>query len=175
MKTLFTLFSVLIITTTNSYALIDSMQVQGQGTIYYLRFIKVYDATLLTSKNVDPVDVLSPDVSKCLKLEYDVSLTSENFIEGANTVLSRQHPAEKLEALQEEIQTLHNSYRPVDKGDSYQLCYNGDKATTTLSLNGVDLVTITSREFSSLYFGIWLSSNNPIDKSLQRDLVSSNG
>lgn len=175
MKTLFTILATLIITSTNSYAIIDSMQFRGQGTVYYLKFIKVYDASLLTENDADSGDILNPDVSKCLKLEYDVSLTSENFIEGANTVLSRQHTAELLDSLREEIEALHNAYRPVDKGDSYQLCYNGNSATTTLALNGVDLVSIVSREFSSLYFGIWLNPNKPIDKTLQRTLLTPEG
>jgi len=73
-----------------------------------------------------------------------------------------------------EIETLHNGYRPVQEGDSYHLCYDAESVTTTLSLNNEDLVTITSKEFSTLYFGIWLSTDKPIDKKLQRTLVGQN-
>lgn len=172
MKTVITLITLLFVTTTNSHAIVDSMQLRGQGNVYYLGFIKVYGATLLTKNNIDTVNILDPEISKCLKLEYDVSLTSEKFIEGANTVLGRQHSVERLNTLKEEIETFHSAYLPVKEGDSYILCYNGDSATTTLTLNGDDLVSITSQEFSSLYFGIWLSPDKPIDKKLQADLVA---
>ena len=172
MKFLTTFIALLLVTATNSHAIIDSMKLRGQGNVYYLGFIKVYDASLLTKNDINSVNILDPQISKCLKLEYDVSLTSENFREGANTVLGRQHSAERLSALKNEIATLHSAYQPVQEGDSYLLCYNGDSATTTLTLNGDDLVSITSQEFSSLYFGIWLSPDKPIDKKLQSDLLA---
>ena len=172
MKTLTVLITLLLITTSNSYAVTDSMQLRGHGNVYYLSFIKVYKASLLTIKDADTLNILDPGISKCLKLEYDVSLTSENFIEGANTVLGRQYSSEQLNALQQEIEALHSAYQPVQKGDSYRLCYNSDNATTTLTLNDRDLVSITSQEFSSVYFGIWLSPDKPLDKKLQRNLVA---
>ena len=89
MKTLTVLITLLLITTSNSYAVTDSMQLRGHGNVYYLSFIKVYKASLLTIKDADTLNILDPGISKCLELEYDVSLTSENFIEGANTVLGR--------------------------------------------------------------------------------------
>lgn len=165
------LITLLFVTTTNSQAIIDSMQLRGEGNVYYLGFIKVYDASLLIKNDTNAVNILDPQISKCLKLEYDVSLTSENFIEGANTVLGRQHSVERLNTLKKEIATLHSAYQPVQEGDSYLLCYNAESATTTLTLNGDDLVSITSEEFSSLYFGIWLSPDKPIDKKLQSDLL----
>lgn len=172
MKTLIIFITLLFMTVSNGYAIIDSMQLRGHGNIYYLNFIKVYKASLLTLNSADTLNILDPNISKCLKLEYDVALTSENFIEGANTVLGRQYSAEQLVTLQQEIEALHSAYEPVQKGDSYQLCYNSDSTTTTLSLNGRDLVSISSAEFSSLYFGIWLSPDNPIDKKLQRNLLA---
>ena len=172
MKTLIASIMLVLITASNSYAVIDSMQLRGHGNVYYLSFIKVYKASLLTNKGADTLNILDAGISKCLKLEYDVSLTSENFIEGANTVLGRQYSTEQLNTLRQEIEALHSAYQPVEKGDSYHLCYNGDNATTTLSLNGQDLVSIISQEFSSLYFGIWLSPDKPIDKKLQRNLVA---
>ena len=171
MKTIFTLFSLLLVTATTCYAAVDSFQERGRGDVYYLKFIKVYEAALFTPDIPTSYDVLNPGVSKCLKLVYDVALTSENFIEGANTILRRQHSEDQLNRLVTEIETLHSGYRPVQEGDSYHLCYDAASETTTLSLNGEDLVAITSKEFSTLYFGIWLSSNNPIDKKLQRTLI----
>ncbi len=153
-------------------ATIDSMRLQGQGDVRYLGFIKVYDAYLFTEDPEAVADVLDPSVSKCLQLRYHVSLTPENFIEGASTILARQHPAERLEALRDQIELLHGAYQPVKSGDSYQLCYRAENMTTTLSLNGRELVSVESAPFSSAYFGIWLGENQPLDSDLQRDLVN---
>lgn len=153
-------------------AQIESMQLRGKGTVNYLGFIKVYDAYLYTNEAVDQIDVLSPDVSKCLKLEYDVSLTQENFIEGANTVLVRQHPATQIALVQKEITKLHKAYKPVDEGDTYLLCYDANSSTTTLLLNNSPITAITSQEFSSLYLGIWLGEKEPIDEDLRDALVN---
>ena len=162
----------ILMTHLNAHSTVDSLQARSQGNVYYLQFIKVYTASLLTQKSTDLDNVLDPDVSKCLKLVYDVSLTSENFIEGANTVLARQYSPDYLDSLRQEIQILHNAYLPVEKGDSYTLCYDSGSAKTTLSLNDRDLASIVSRDFSSLYFGIWLSPDKPLDKKLQRSLVA---
>lgn len=153
-------------------ATIDSMRLQGQGDVHYLGFIKVYDAYLFVEEPGTAVDVLDPSVSKCLKLSYHVSLTPENFIEGASTILARQHPADRIEELKDQIELLHGAYQPVKKGDSYQLCYQAESLTTTLSLNGRELVAVESAPFSSAYFGIWLGDNQPLDSDLQRDLVN---
>lgn len=154
-------------------ATIDSMSLRGQGDVHYLGFIKVYDADLFTQNAAgDAADILDPSVSKCLQLRYHVSLTPENFIEGATTVLARQHPADDIEELKEQIELLHRAYQPVKKGDSYQLCYRADSETTTLALNNNELVSVHSALFSSVYFGIWLGDNQPLDSNLQRDLLN---
>lgn len=172
MKTIFLFTALLLAVPQSAHPLVDSMQIRGQGNVYYLQFIKVYTASLLTQKTTDLDNILDPDVSKCLKLVYDVSLTSENFIEGANTVLARQYSTEFLDALRQEIKSLHDAYLPVQKGDQYTLCYDSESAKTTLQLNDKELVSIVSREFSSLYFGIWLSPDKPLDNKLQRSLVT---
>jgi hypothetical protein len=153
-------------------ATIDSMRLQGQGEIRYLGFIKVYDAYLFIEDPEAAADVLNPSVSKCLQLSYHVSLTPENFIEGANTILARQHGTDHLEELRDDIELLHGTYQPVKKGDSYQLCYQAETVTTTLSLNGRELVSVKSANFSSAYFGIWLGDNQPLDSDLRRNLVN---
>ena len=172
MKVIFLVAAFLLTTQLNGFAALDSLQARSQGNVYYLGFIKVYTASLLTQKSTDLDNILDPEVSKCLKLVYDVSLTSENFIEGANTVLARQYSPDYLDSLRQEIQILHNAYLPVEKGDHYTLCYDSDSAKTTLILNDRELASIVSRDFSSLYFGIWLSHDKPLDKKLQRNLVA---
>lgn len=150
---------------------VESMTLIAKGDARYMGFIKVYDAHLYAFEKQDQGRILSPEVSKCLKLKYEVGLKPKDFIAGANTILGKQHPEEQLELIKPHVDTLHQAYRAVDKGDSYLLCYDAATELTTLSLNAEKLVAIESGEFSSAYFGIWLSPNNPLSPALQKQLV----
>lgn len=152
-------------------AAIDRMVMIGAGDVYYLGFIKVYDAHLYAPDETDGGRILSPEVSKCLKLTYDVKLKPEDFVAGADTVLKRQHAPEYLETLKPHIDALHDAYQPVEKGDTYLLCYESETGQTSLSLNDQTVAVIESEPFSSAYFGIWLSPDQPLSESLQKKLV----
>ncbi len=172
MKLLFTLLTMTLLYSSTATAQIETMQLQGQGYINFFGFVKVYNAYLYTDQINSEKDILSPEVSKCLKLRYDVSLTKENFIEGANTVIFKQHPKENIAKLKDELNQLHNSYQPVEEGDIYTLCYDAASTITTLSLNNSKLTAVASKEFSRLYFGIWLGGDEPIDEDLRNDLLN---
>lgn len=150
------------------------MYLRGQGGVKYLGFIKVYDAFLYTPKASDTANILAPEISKCLKLDYDVSLTPENFIEGANTVLARQHTKTTLRQIESEMAAMHKAYKPVKEGDNYLLCYDGERGVTTLLLNQVELVSVQSPEFGNIYLGIWLGPKDTIDDDLRDDLLLKN-
>ncbi len=150
---------------------LDSMTLISEGDVRYMGFIKVYDAYLYAFDKEDQARILSPEVSKCLKLNYEVGLKPEDFIAGASTVLDRQHSKEYLDLIKPHVDKLHSAYRAVDKGDSYLLCYDADSGLTTLSLNAEELVAIDSGEFSTAYFGIWLSPDNPLSPGLQKQLA----
>lgn len=172
MKLLFFIITISLFFSSSAAAQLEKMQLKGEGDVNFLGFIKVYDAYLYTDEMSTTKDFLAPEISKCLKLEYDVSLTKENFIEGANTVLLRQHSKTTIDTFNYELNELHKSYQPVAEGDIYTLCYDAASAVTTLSLNGLKLTEINSKEFSRLYFGIWLGSNQPIDEDLRNDLLN---
>lgn len=152
----------------------NALQLIGKGEVKYLRFIKVYEAELYVADSQNKVDILSPDVTKCLQLTYAVSLVPENFVEGAETILQRQHSPSYLDTFSAQIKRLHNAYQPVEEGDQYQLCYSAEDTTTRLILNNKELAAIDSPEFSSLYFGIWLYENSPIDSTLRKNLLGQN-
>lgn len=174
MKTFsFLFFAVLLLIAKVSSATISSMEVVGRGEARYLGMIKVYQATLLADTPDPSLPMLHADVSRCLQLTYEVSLSASDFITAAERILERQHGREKLERVRAEIETLHRHYRDVKPGDRYSLCYQAAERKTTLSLNDVLLVSMTSAEFAEIYFGIWLDPTSPIDPSLQRRLVAS--
>lgn len=172
MKLIIPLVTAALIFSTHVSAQVETMILQGKGDVRYLGFIKVYDAHLYTDRSYNGTDILAPEISKCLKLIYDVSLTPDNFIEGANTILAKQHPETILEGFKSELDTLHAAYQPVEDGDHYTLCYDSISATTTLSLNNSKLAAITSRDFSNIYFGIWLGKEDPLDEDLRDDLLT---
>lgn len=152
---------------------IENMHLLGQGKAYYLSFIKVYDAYFYSEEILPKDDILNSDVSKCLRLEYAVDVSRKDFITAANKVLSRQFTPERLMTVENELNTLHEGYRDVKDGDSYSLCYREADKTTTLSLNGGDIVSIASADFAEIYFSIWLGSSNPLDKTLRDNLLAS--
>lgn len=172
MKSMFILIVQVLFFSVASAAPIEEMQLKGQGGVKFLGFVKLYDAYFYTENINSNTDALSPEVSKCLKLQYDVSLKKEDFIEGANTILSNQHPREKIDSFTSELDQLNDAYQDVGEGDFYTLCYDAQSSTTSLSLNNTDLITIQSKGFSSLYFGIWLGSKEPIDEGLRKKLLN---
>lgn len=149
----------------------ESMRLFGSGDARYLGFIKVYNAELYVQNAGETDHILSPDVSKCLKLTYEVALKPEDFVKGATLVLNRQQSSEQLGLIGPDIEKLHDAYVGVEKGDSYLLCYDAATSRTTLSLNGKELVSVQSRQFGESYFSIWLAPEQPLSSSLQKELL----
>ncbi len=175
MRMIMMFIALLIFFPGSGYASITGMNLLGKGEVYYLGFIKVYDAALYTSTEKNGQAPMDSESSRCLKLTYDVSLTVKDFVLGAETVLARQHSPEGIAKLRKEIDMLHAAYRDVQKGDSYYLCYAAPQRLTTLTLNDTELVAVPSKEFAEVYFGIWLGEVQPIDEKLRDRLLSGSG
>ncbi len=143
----------------------------GKGSVYYLGLFKVYDAKLFAQSEMDKQNILSGEMSKCLVIEYNLSISAEDIIKGANVVLSRQHDSQTLQEQRQFIETIHQSYTDVSEGDSYALCYDAELSKTELFFNGSTVAEVNSAEFASLYFGIWLGDKEPISESLQKNLL----
>lgn len=155
----------------SAYSSISAMNLMGKGEVYYLGFIKVYDAWLYANSATTSEEILHPETSRCLKLTYDVSLEVKDFIRGAETILARQHSPEEIAKWRKEIDMVHTAYQDVEKGDSYYLCYDAPQRLTTLTLNDKQLVAVPSREFADIYFGIWLGEVQPLDEKLRNQLL----
>lgn len=165
------LTAMLLFWPTISMAMLDDMEMVGEGKAKYLGLITVYDAALYTRGKRAPIDILSPEVSRCLKLDYAVEVSAEDFIKAADTILHRQHDKKRLRRVEAEIDELHGSYSKVAKGDNYTLCYDAAAKTTALYRNGVVEVEIVSEEFAEIYFGIWLGPQQPLSDSLRDRLL----
>jgi hypothetical protein len=172
-KLLATLCAVAFMALPASAAIPDSLQLSGTGSVRYLGFIKVYDASLYAPPKTDVSRLLGPDCSRCLSLDYSVEVTVENFVEAAETVLARQHQPSRIASIREQLDLLHANYRTVTKDDNYTLCYDASSRAASLYLNGSRLVQIPeAAEFSELYFGIWLDEIEPLDKGLRTKLLA---
>jgi hypothetical protein len=101
-----------------------------------------------------------------------VDIGREDFVNAANTVLTRQFSEEQLARVDSDIETLHQGYRDVQDGDSYSLCYSSTDSVTTLSYNGGVLVSVDSPDFAEIYFSIWLGKTDPLDETLRDDLLA---
>lgn len=161
-----------LLSSVSTAASIDNMQLLGKGSAYYLKFIKVYDASLYSEALVESENVLDRDVSKCLQLEYSVGVDADDFIAAANTILTRQFTSKQLSAVAVELEILHNGYVDVEEGDSYTLCYLKTTQTTTLALNGQQVVSVSSPDFAEIYFSIWLGEADPLDEKLRKNLLA---
>lgn len=154
-------------------SILTGLEATGRGEIRYLGFIKVYEATLFAPREASVGELLTPDCSRCLSLDYAVEVTVENFVEAAEKILAKQHDPQRLASVREQIDLLHESYVDVGKNDNYTLCYDGATRDTTLYLNGKRVVTIPSAaDFSEIYFGIWLNEKAPLDQGLRARLVA---
>lgn len=174
-QALMILAAFMVLVTKPGNASISAMNLMGKGEVYYLGFIKVYDAALYADTGNDSQALIDWETSRCLKLTYDVSLAVKDFVLGAETILARQLSPEEISGLRHEIDMLHSAYRDVQKGDSYSLCYDGPQQLTTLSLNDTELVAVPSKDFAKAYFGIWLGAVQPIDEKLRDQLLGGSG
>ncbi len=174
-RALMILVTLILLVSKTGYATISGMNLLGKGEVYYLGFIKVYDAALYADTESDSQVVMDPQTSRCLKLTYDVSLTVKDFVLGAETILARQHSPEGIAKLRQKIDMLHAAYRDVKQGDSYYLCYDAPERLTKLTLNDTELVAVPSTEFAEAYFGIWLGAVQPIDDKLRDRLLKGSG
>jgi len=142
----------------------------SKGEVRYLKMIKVYDISLFSPTKITADNVLNTNVSKCLKVDYAVDLTVDKFRLATNKILQRQHSPDYLKSIQQPLETLQSAYKPVKKGDTYNVCYNGSNQFIRLELNDKKLVEIKSAELAKAYLGIWLSKNKPISRPLYNSL-----
>ena len=129
---------------------------------YY--FLDVYSAALYLPPGVESTVVLSPQTPKELVISYDRDFSKEDFKESGETLIA-ENPKVAFQIVAPGLQRIAELYRPVKEGDRYSISYLPGKGTALL-LNGLRLGVVPGEEFSSAYFGIWLS-----DKSIGEDFT----
>ncbi len=134
----------------------------------YLSLISVYAAGLYLPVEAEG-DFCRADTPKRLELSYLVEISAADFVRSASHVLGKNLSPEERAALADRIETLHQAYRDVEKGDRYSLTYIPEHGTE-LALNGNVLAKVVGADFACAYFGIWLGGD-PIDDGLRDKLL----
>lgn len=147
-----------------------TLHLSGTATYVYRIFFKVYDAALYLERGSSAESVLSDSTARRLEIVYSRELEAELLAESGRTILARSFPAERLAALEKEIDRISAWYADVEKGDSYALTYIPGEGTT-LARNGDPVGTIAGSEFARIYFSIWLG-DNAVKESVRRDLLA---
>jgi len=163
---LFLSIFILFTLSTTAVASYKQWPLRNKGQVNYMKFIKVYDVSLYSPSNINAKNILNANISKCLKLDYAVNLSVDKFRLATQKILQRQHNQKYLKSIAKPLEALQQAYKPVKKGDSYNLCYNGKNQRIRLDLNDNQLVEIQSAELAKAYLGIWLSKNQPISGPL---------
>lgn len=149
-----------------------TLPLHGLGLLRYRVLFRGYVGALYLPAGV-PARRTLEDVPKALELRYFWDIEGRFFGEAADELLAKSLPPERLAALRERLDRLHELYRDVEAGDRYRLTYVPDRGTT-LAYNGEPLGTIPGADFASAYFGIWLG-DQPLNESFRDQIFAGNG
>jgi hypothetical protein len=145
-----------------------TLRLQGAGLLYYKYLIKAVAAGLYLDERVPPQKLLG-DVAKRLEMEYLWGVSAQHLVAGAEAMLGRNLPAERLAKLRPQIDAMHALYRDVKPGDRCSFTYL-PAVGTWLTLNGEILGTVPGADFAAAYFSIWFGEQ-PLDAGLKKKLL----
>lgn len=128
----------------------------GEGSYSWMWF-KLYDGALYLEDEHRDADPLGDRIRR-LELAYARDLKADAFRESGRRILEDSLSSAEWVEIKERLERLHAAFQPVKAGDRYALTYLPGEGTT-LSLNGVPLVTIPGADFARAYFSIWLGEN----------------
>ena len=149
----------------------ETLGLSGTGVAKYRIVITVYAAGLYLPSGTGVDEVLAADTTRSLAIEYFHDISAADIIKAARTKLEEQLSSSQLEKLAPKIKQFHSLYQAVSDGDRYRMDYVPDKGTQLL-FNGEPVGTVSGADFAAAYFGIWLDPDDPLSKSLRRDLLA---
>lgn len=144
----------------------DAWQKRSEAMATWM-FLEIYQARLFTQEGFDKSKLFDDTEPLKLELCYKREIGREDFIRGADAVIS---PNLALD-LRQAVDALHQQYVDVSPGDCYSLEHTLQYGTQ-LKYNGQVSFEIKQPGFKSVYFGIWLGEN-PLSESLKTELLES--
>lgn len=143
-------------------------QLQGEATFRWT-LIRVYDGKFYLGDRSRSADPLAPDVSRKLRLDYNVSIAADKIASSGTQLLRENLTDSEWLSIADDVEKINNAYRDVSSGDFYELIYIKNSGTR-LMMNQEEIVHIENPAFGSLYFRIWLGEN-PIRASFRDQLL----
>jgi len=141
----------------------------GEYRYVYRVFFKLYDAVLYAAPGASPSDVLSATTRYRLQFRYLRTIDKSIILESSAKMLERNLQRAELAQISERVERLNEAYQTVNEGDHSSLTYQPGIGTT-LTINGVPVITIEGEDFARLYYRIWLGAH-PISESLRENLL----
>jgi Chalcone isomerase-like len=145
-----------------------TLKLRGAGLVYYRSVVKGLAAGLYVDEDANTSDVLA-DVAKRVEIEYYWSLKGSTIAAALAGPLADNVPADRLAAIQADVDRVHAALADVKPGDRYALTYLPGVGTW-LTHNGKTVATVPGKEFAAAYFSIWFGER-PMDAKLKRQLL----
>ena len=141
----------------------------GEHRYIYNMFFKVYDVALYADSSSEIKDILDAKTSYRLQFRYLRKIDRSIILKSSAKMLAKNLAPEEYDQIAVRLNYLNANYQSVENGDRSSLTYQLGVGTT-LSINGLPIITIKGQDFAKLYFTIWLGKL-PISKILKQDLL----
>ena len=147
---------------------VTPLEQRGEWLYEYLGWIDLFSVQLFDEPGRRAEAILGP-VPKRLRIRYYRDFSAEAFARVTRAGIAGNYPAEQMGALEQSIARFNALYRPVRKGDVYEVVYSPELGTELL-LNGQTLGSVEGEAFAEAFFSIWLG-RVPIDGRLRAALL----
>ena len=141
----------------------------GEHRYIHKMFFKIYDVALYADSSSDVKDILDAKTSYRLQFRYLRKIDKSIILNSSSKILAKNLAPEEFDQIAVRLNYLNAAYQSVENGDRSSLTYQLGVGTT-LSINGLPIITVEGQDFARLYFTIWLGEL-PISKILRQDLL----
>ncbi|MCU1735831.1 MULTISPECIES: chalcone isomerase family protein [unclassified Pseudomonas] len=149
----------------------ETLELKGQTVLTYL-WADVYAAALYSAPGISARQAVAELRDQRLELYYFRDIDRLDVIKAATATLQRQQTAANLQHLQGELDSLHQSFKDIQRGDRYALDYRVGRGLN-LERNGQVIFSSHDPELARAYFGIWLAPQGLSDP-LRETLLAQN-
>lgn len=115
-------------------------------------------------------DILDPEYTKYLTIEYGLSVSAERFEKMSRDLLEENWPAQTLAEHREGIDTFCGWLQAVEKGDRYAIYWQPGRGLT-LALNDKVQGSLASEQASAIVLSLWLG-RAAVSESQRDELLS---
>ena len=146
----------------------DDVELELVGiALFRYTIFNVYSLALYAESSQMTSDQVLKDTPRKLVFAYHRSITADQMIEGARENLI-DNPNIDITKFEKELSEINALYSDVNEDDIYELSYIPNVGTSLANKEKI-LGTIAGADFSSIYFGIWLS-DYPLSSSIKNQI-----